>query len=68
MEVKIYKQKGVWGKARSDRWGVIVEITNRDQTFKFMPTYKQLDEIFVLLKDVEKLNNEEVNQDGTKSF
>jgi len=68
MEIKIYKKKGVWGKHRQDRWGVIVEITNRDQKFLYMPTYKHLDEIFILLKEVEKLNEEyskkEVKQDG----
>lgn len=54
----IIKIDDVWGKERQDRKGVVVEIKNRDQTFKWMPTYKELSKIYLLLAEVEVLNQE----------
>jgi len=55
MEIKIDK---VWGKDRDDRWSVVVIIKNRDQVFKFMPTYPHVQKIMQLLKEVEILNKD----------
>jgi len=55
MEIKIEK---IYGKVRNDRWGVIVEITNKDQVFKWLPTYKNVDELIKKLVEVELLNEE----------
>ena len=57
MQVKIHIDK-VWGKDRQDRVGVVVEIQNDDQVFKFMPTYKHLADIYTKLVLAETLNRD----------
>jgi hypothetical protein len=58
MEVKRMKIeiKKVWGKVRQDRWGVVVRIENRGNIFEYMPTYKDLAQIYCKLVEVEELN------------
>ena len=53
MEIKIAK---VWGKVRNDRWGVIVVIKNKGNTFLYMPTYPHVKEMLKKLEEVEILN------------
>jgi len=48
--------KKVWGKVRQDRWGVVVKIVNGDKTFEYMPTYKELAAMYMLLVECERLN------------
>lgn len=55
METKIVIEK-VYGNVRKDRLGVVVYIKNKDQTFKWMPTYKQIEEVLMKLRITEYLN------------
>ena len=55
VEIKIID---VWGEKRNDRKGVVVEIENRNQVFKWMPTYNDLKKVEKLLKKVEILNKD----------
>jgi hypothetical protein len=55
VEIKIID---VWGRERNDRKGVVVEITNKGQVFRWMPKYDDLDKIKKLLSKVEQLNED----------
>ena len=57
METTIDIQKA-WGKDRQDRFGVMVNIENNGQVFKWMPTYKEIEKIKELLAEVEIKNKE----------
>lgn len=69
MEIKIGVER-VWGKVRQDRMGVVVEFPNcisttTKKSFKWMPTYSQLEDIKEKLIEVEKIN--EVREKCKKS-
>ena len=68
------KIEKIWGKIRNDRNGVVVEFqypkyedkyvmesipTMLGRRFKWVPTYKDLEEIKLKLDEVEKMNAEE---------
>lgn len=55
METSIKIEK-IWGKVRQDRYGVVVTINNKEQVFKWLPTYEELARIYCLLVEAEAIN------------